>query len=453
MKYLFLSFSLMMIFSCQAKKTTTLTIDLGPGEKQQIEVIRDFVSVFLTPDENGLCVYEYEEDYPSEFYVGVESATIPVYVEPGEDCYFELELGRKGDEIVSVNVDNICPYYSKIMDYMISQNAYMGSIVTEDFLAPEDQFAAMVDKCIENHIVYLESLDLNKKFKEVEKQKIKYRLLFKLADHEMGYEYLNRIDPDEYSMGEKCIKHLESKIDNDPNIVSVLGDYYAFLYKLYSRVYRIGGEDLKERLFNFVNQFKKDIDNAEVLNGILFIELYNYLDKSAVIIDDDVINLVKDIKGKRFRRILNERIEGLKSVENHEKAYNFSGVDMKGNKVKLSDLKGKLVVVDIWASWCRPCMMCLPSFVDAQKKYRLKPVHFVTICIDNDIELWKRKVKELGIEGVCLFAEDGNKLLKEFALTGIPGCLLIDKDGHIITNQAPRADDNLFETTINSYLK
>src|SRR5690606_31366780 len=62
----------------------------------------------------------------------------------------------------------------------------------------------------------------------------------------------------------------------------------------------------------------------------------------------------------------------------------FSLPSIAGEQVSLSDLKGKYLFVDIWATWCRPCLQQLPAMKELEEKYRDQNIEFVSISIDND---------------------------------------------------------------------
>lgn len=65
-------------------------------------------------------------------------------------------------------------------------------------------------------------------------------------------------------------------------------------------------------------------------------------------------------------------------------APNFTLEDISGKPLSLSDVKGKVVVVDFWATWCGPCRMSIPELVDLQAKYKAKGLVIVGISVDDE---------------------------------------------------------------------
>src|SRR5215510_3879624 len=76
---------------------------------------------------------------------------------------------------------------------------------------------------------------------------------------------------------------------------------------------------------------------------------------------------------------------------------NFTLKDMDNRDVKLSSFKGKVLVIDFWATWCGPCKLEIPGFVDLQDRYRQQGLQFVGISVDDKLEQLKPYVAEYKI--------------------------------------------------------
>ena len=125
----------------------------------------------------------------------------------------------------------------------------------------------------------------------------------------------------------------------------------------------------------------------------------------------------------------------------------FQFTDMKGETVKLSDLKGNLVYIDIWATWCGPCIAEHPNWDKVKEEYKDKPVAFLTVSIDDTREPWEKMVKNKKMEGLQWFAENAwqSELAQFFMVNAIPRFLLLDKEGKIIDPSAERPSGNIRE--------
>ncbi len=123
-----------------------------------------------------------------------------------------------------------------------------------------------------------------------------------------------------------------------------------------------------------------------------------------------------------------------------EPAMEFSYTDKSGKTVKLSDLKGRYVYIDVWATWCGPCLAELPFLEKLQDDYKDKKIAFVSISIDKEQEKWQKFVEKKQMKGIQLWAGDKKEtvLLKDYLVLGIPRCILIDPAGNFIDGNAPR---------------
>jgi thiol-disulfide isomerase/thioredoxin len=138
-------------------------------------------------------------------------------------------------------------------------------------------------------------------------------------------------------------------------------------------------------------------------------------------------------------------------------AINFSGKDINGTALSLSDFKGKVVYVDIWATWCGPCMREAPYFIKLTEEYKGKDIVFIGISIDvpKDKPKWEKYLEEKGIHGVQLFASNGwsSEVAKFYQVKSIPRFLLFDKTGNIVSTEAPRPSSDEIRPLLNKKLQ
>lgn len=119
---------------------------------------------------------------------------------------------------------------------------------------------------------------------------------------------------------------------------------------------------------------------------------------------------------------------------------NVNLYDLQGNKVDFSKFRGKYVYVDMWASWCIPCIKEIPHLKALEKDLQNDDVVFLSISIDSNEEAWKKKVTTLGLEGNLLINKD-NKLSEALNVSGIPFFIIYDKEGKLYKYNAPRPSD------------
>jgi len=104
----------------------------------------------------------------------------------------------------------------------------------------------------------------------------------------------------------------------------------------------------------------------------------------------------------------------LAELKTGEDGYKFSYPDTTGKVVNMTDLKGKVILVDVWATWCGPCRAEIPYLKKLVADMKDKNVAFVSISVDNnkDHEKWKKMVADQQLAGIQLFGSDHAQFLK-----------------------------------------
>lgn len=134
----------------------------------------------------------------------------------------------------------------------------------------------------------------------------------------------------------------------------------------------------------------------------------------------------------------------------------FDYDNYKGGKTKLEDFKGKYVYIDIWATWCGPCIGEIPSLKKVEEKYHDKNIVFVSISIDKvkDMEKWKTMIEKKELGGIHLIADNdwNSKFIQDFKVTSIPRFILLDPKGNIIKADAERPSSPKLEIELDILL-
>src|SRR5690606_2803290 len=108
---------------------------------------------------------------------------------------------------------------------------------------------------------------------------------------------------------------------------------------------------------------------------------------------------------------------------------NFSYPDINGQTRSLADHLGKVVLVDVWATWCQPCLAELPALNRLITEMEGKNFVVVSVSIDTDKRAWETMVKDKNLGGIHLFSNNEGTIINEYDLRGVPRFILFDRTG------------------------
>mgnify|MGYP003877714903 FL=1 len=137
-----------------------------------------------------------------------------------------------------------------------------------------------------------------------------------------------------------------------------------------------------------------------------------------------------------------------------EKAKDFSLKGLDGKEYKLSNFRGKVVVLDFWATWCPPCRASLPFFENIHKKYKDKGLVVVGVSVDMSDRVVKKFVESKGLTYLILLDKD-NLVSDLYNVFSIPTTIIIDKNGNIVTRKVGfnKSYERYYEETVKKLLE
>ncbi len=109
---------------------------------------------------------------------------------------------------------------------------------------------------------------------------------------------------------------------------------------------------------------------------------------------------------------------------------------LRGDPVNLANLKGKVVLIDFWATWCGPCRKVMPDLVETYKEYHAQGFEIVGISLDQDQSQLEQYLRDTGITWAQYYDGLGwnNKMAQRFGIHAIPHIVLIDRNGAVHFN-------------------
>jgi thiol-disulfide isomerase/thioredoxin len=275
-----------------------------------------------------------------------------------------------------------------------------------------------------------EKWDKQKSFLLLAKAQI-YRSIYSLLDHSKinggtDQDQMDRLYIKRDSIIER-IKVLDTKyIKMHPNS-------YLSGYLLWQHRRKLSVDSLKM----FYTAFANKVKNSS-LGHLILIDLYPLTDDNEFRKANPLIDIAFD-----------EHLRKLNSV------YDLILKDTSGNTIKFSSFRTKYVVIDFWASWCKPCVANIPALDQMMKDYKPDSIQFISISLDRDINDWKGSIIKHNFTGVQLSDLTGfNSIAAIYSkVLWVPKYIIADQNGKIINYDAPQASDPGLKILLDNLLK
>jgi cytochrome c biogenesis protein CcmG/thiol:disulfide interchange protein DsbE len=141
---------------------------------------------------------------------------------------------------------------------------------------------------------------------------------------------------------------------------------------------------------------------------------------------------------------------GITSANYRKAAPDFTLGDSKGASIRLSDYKGKVVLLDFWATWCSDCKTEIPWYIEFENRYKSSGLAVIGVSMDSSWELVKPFLEQQKMNYTVVMSS--NEVTKLYGVRLIPMTLLIDRDGRVADYRIGVIDKNAFESEIHILL-
>lgn len=142
----------------------------------------------------------------------------------------------------------------------------------------------------------------------------------------------------------------------------------------------------------------------------------------------------QEVKNTQGGTLLKERLDVLARTAIGQKAIDIVGLDPNGKSISLMQVKGKVTLIDFWASWCGPCRRENPNVLAIYNKFHDKGFNILGVSLDKKANEWKEAIAQDGLiwNHVSELNEWDSKAAKSYGIQAIPQTILIDANGVII---------------------
>ena len=181
---------------------------------------------------------------------------------------------------------------------------------------------------------------------------------------------------------------------------------------------------------------------GEVKDVYLAFVLGNQIENKRYLFQEDWLGLVDD---EKLTTYLRGYLNSNPILPNGSKWPYFYLPDTSNSNFEPNQFKKKIVLINFWATWCKPCIKEFPNENNLIDKFQNEPVEVINICIDSEPDKWKELVQKHNLRTINLYSEKAwnDKLKRDYGIGALPHSILIDWNGKVVQNKCPRASEGI----------
>ncbi|REE83011.1 thioredoxin-like protein [Lutibacter oceani] len=371
--------------------------------------------------------YKFTLNKPSYFQIGRTF----FYLSPGDSLVATLDGETRETATFKGKGAQANNYLSQVTYPMAG--SYWGVKSASSEINDYKDVPEVFEKEVIQRLKSLNDLDqVSEDFKRLEKARIKFDYVNSLQ--KVQYLFYNKARNGEIVRKDIDSLTQEAKDYFIPYVKNFLDDFNNIEY-LQLEVFQTVLDELKEEEFKtkynlpeFSLELQEYILTDDLINGF---KIEGYTNSFIEKLNTEL----KNIKNPDYLLAIKEEQNQYKSISNGQPASDLIMDKLDGSKIKLSDFKGKLIVVDLWATWCGPCMSLKPNFEALQEKYKDNDnLIFISLSIDTE-KKWRTYFETHEPKGNQFHIQRSD--LTNYKVTGIPRFFVIDKDLNIVDVFAP----------------
>ncbi|MGZ2370524.1 TlpA family protein disulfide reductase [Ancylomarina sp. YFZ004] len=451
----------LIILSCNNKRKASFEIKGVISDEYCKSVTLEPSSVYADDytcelDPNGSFCIKTENLKAGIYYLRLfDYFRIPIYIDQSGVAEIQIEYNDKKFDVKYSGT-------SSELSNILYENDTKINKIKSDFDKSEIKSGEQL-KCYQNLYSSLvkvieDEKSLPDNIKQLRKKEIKYILALKEYFFEQDNEDLGKpIDKNFGGTYMSGITFDDPDLNENANVISLV----RILYNNQATTKNTleGKKELADKLHAFIELVKENVRDRRLVELSLFKNLnrsllYLKLNEYAPVLDVYKKEIHDESLLKQLTEISEALIAKKEKLSAGKPAPEWSAKDKDGNVVSLSDFKGKYVYVDVWATWCKPCVGEIPHLHKLIDHYKNKNIVFISYSLDNKQKRWEKFISKEESKSIHVIDKDGfdSPIKDSYMFRGIPRFILIDKDGRIIDIDAPRPSSKEIYEILDKYL-
>ena len=310
---------------------------------------------------------------------------------------------------------------------------------TDYYRIPNEQFREKLQDEMSERKSLLQKLNLSPEFVEQEMKRLRYIRNKHLAS---GVVY-GEVKDGKINVTEDTRSELQKAIVEDSTSWDIF-EYRESIDKVLLALAKMDGMGMSsyDLVREMLNMAIENYADKRLLEYLVYKNVMGYVKVAGIENIGELDSIFKQqVHTPEFVVAYEDMYRANKKLMKGQPAIPFSFKDMEGKEVSLSDFKGKYVYIDLWATWCGPCVAEIPYLKKLEKYFSGRDICFVSISSDKSRETWVEFVRKQDLKGVQLHMGEDKEYMKEIRCHGIPRFLLIDREGNFIDANMTRPSD------------
>lgn len=248
------------------------------------------------------------------------------------------------------------------------------------------------------------------------------------------------LEGDNYTAAEVTGSELTSQVDSLNSVYSSIYDKMQPLYGRYDEARTQNDTTAMAAINEEINNLNEQLQNVKTDFIKNHPSSYLSADMLPAIQSSLELEQLKELYNALSPEVQGELeatkkyIAAMEALTPGQPAPAISGKNQNGEEVSLESLKGKVVLLDFWATWCGPCRASLPHVKELWEQYNSKGMQVLAVSLDRDQDAWKDYIANsgMGMENYVNIFDEGSVNADSYAIMYIPSKFIIDRDGNFV---------------------